>query len=290
MARDTRRETKGFHALSGFSMTDMYKGPIRSSGGVPYDFYIGPGTATGGSPLLLPVAPGKLTVKINNSNKSCSLMNEGEVNILKSPGLTEIEFEALLPNTQYPFAVYKNGFRNAKTYLDRLEKLKKAKRTFQFIVSRMLPDGSTLFSTNMTCSLEEYTIEEDVESNGRDILVSVHLKQYRPYGVKKCKVKTKKSINLKKARDKKIVHLDKGNLVIRSEGTEYVTLEIKKTITLYNLAKLIYGDGKRYTLILKEAPDAFGSGRGKGKKAPSWKKSTKLKKGTLVTVPLSYYS
>lgn len=290
MAREASRKIRDINSLLWFNMIDMYKGPSKHSGGVPYDFYIGPGTGTSGSPLLLPVAPGKLTVKINNNNQTCSLMNEGEINILKSPGLTEIEFEALLPNTKYPFAVYENGFRNAKVFLDRLEKLKKAKRTFQFIVSRALPDGNTLFSTNMTCSLEEYSIEEDVESNGRDILVSIRLKQYRPYGVKKCKVKTKKNINLKKVRDKKIFHFNKGYLAMKVNGTEYVTLEIKKTITLYNLAKLLYGDGKRYTLILKDAPDIYGSKRGKVKNASGWKKSTKLKKGTLVTVPLSYYS
>ena len=80
--------------------------------------------------VALPVTPGKLTVKINNANKSCALMNEGEINILNTPGLTEIKFDALLPNFKYSFAVYENGFQNAKAYLDRLDQMKKIKKRF----------------------------------------------------------------------------------------------------------------------------------------------------------------
>ena len=65
--------------------------------------------------MKLPVTPEKLTVKIGNNNKTYTLMNDGEINILKMPGLTEIEFEALLPNVEYSFAEYENGFKNAKT-------------------------------------------------------------------------------------------------------------------------------------------------------------------------------
>ncbi len=87
-----------------------------------YDFYIGT--------MLLPVAPGKLTVKINNGNKTYNLMNEGEINVLKLPGLTEIDFEILFPNTAYPFAIYKNGFQKVSVYLEELELLKTQKQTF----------------------------------------------------------------------------------------------------------------------------------------------------------------
>ena len=34
--------------------------------------------------MLLPVTPGKLTLKINNGNKTYCLMNEGEINALKA--------------------------------------------------------------------------------------------------------------------------------------------------------------------------------------------------------------
>ena len=77
--------------------------------------------------LLLPVTPSKLTIKTKNKNKTLIEINEGEINIFKKAGLTEIEFDAMIPNVKYPFAVYKNGFQNAKPFLEAIEKLNKQK-------------------------------------------------------------------------------------------------------------------------------------------------------------------
>ena len=74
--------------------------------------------------VLFPVAPSKVTVKINNQNETVTLINEGEANILKAAGLSDVEFDLLLPNTEYPFALYPETFRNARFYLDKLEELK----------------------------------------------------------------------------------------------------------------------------------------------------------------------
>ena len=67
-----------------------------------YYFYLGN--------MLLPVAPDKLTLKVNNNNKTYDLINEQEINVLKNPGLTDIEFKALLPNVKYPFLYVANGY------------------------------------------------------------------------------------------------------------------------------------------------------------------------------------
>ena len=40
--------------------------------------------------VQMPVTPSKLTVKIKGQNKTLNLVNEGEINFLRSPGLTEI--------------------------------------------------------------------------------------------------------------------------------------------------------------------------------------------------------
>ena len=37
--------------------------------------------------MLLPVTPSKLSVKTKNMNKTVTLINEGEVNIIKTKGL-----------------------------------------------------------------------------------------------------------------------------------------------------------------------------------------------------------
>lgn len=192
--------------------------------------------------LLLPVAPDKLQTKINNNNSKITLINEGEVNILKTAKLTDVEFDALIPNVKYPFAVYKSGFKRAKYYLNAIEKLKTSNKPFQFIVSRELPSGKVLYDTNMKVSLEDYKIKESAKT-GFDVMVSMKLKQYRPYGTKTCNIvdtssKPKASVE-----------------PVRAAETSPAPTQSAQTYTvvsgdsLWNIAKKYYGDGNKYTKI-----------------------------------------
>lgn len=140
-----------------------------------YDVYI--------DAVLLPVAPEKITTVINGKNETATLISDGEINILKAAGLTTISFTALLPNFKYPFAQYPNGFMPARHYLDELERLKADKRPFQFIITRKTPADRQLFNTNLTCSLENYSIVDDAR-NGFDIEVQITLKQFKAYATK----------------------------------------------------------------------------------------------------------
>lgn len=138
--------------------------------------------------MLCPIAPEKIQVKISNKNKTLTLINEGEVNVLKKVGLTQISFDLLLPNVKYPFAVYKSGFKTANYFLEILEELKTSQKPFKFKVVRQFPNGKMLFSTNLSVSLEDYKYSDDVKE-GFDIVVSIKLKQYKEYGTKTCNVK-----------------------------------------------------------------------------------------------------
>lgn len=133
--------------------------------------------------MLLPIAPSKLQLKINNQNKTLTLINDGEINILKKAKLTDVDFDCLIPQVKYPFALYKDGFQKASYYLNKLEQLKTNKQPFQFIVTRTFPNGSMLFDTNMKVSLEDYKVKED-KKEGFDLVISISLKQYKDYGTK----------------------------------------------------------------------------------------------------------
>ena len=149
-----------------------------------YDCYMGK--------VLLPIAPSKLQIKIGNANKTVTLINDGEINILKTPKLTDIDYEIVLPHEKYDFAKYKKGFKKIEYFLEQFEKWKVKKKPFQFIVTRQLPNGKSLYGTNIKVSLEDYTIKEDVDDNF-DTVVSIKLKQYRDYGTKVCKIDTSKN-------------------------------------------------------------------------------------------------
>ena len=138
--------------------------------------------------MMLPVTPSQLQLKVKNQNKTINLINDGEINLLKKPGLTEITFKALFPNVRYPFAQYKDGFRPAAVYLEFLERLKVNQLSFQFIVTRTMPNRKPLFNTNIKVSLEDYKPVEDAD-NGFDVLVDINLKQFRSYGTRTVEIK-----------------------------------------------------------------------------------------------------
>ena len=85
-----------------------------------YEFYLGK--------RLLPVPPEQLQMTFNNANKTVTLMNGEQVNLLKKPELTDIEFECLLPQVRYPFAVYKSKFRKADYFTEYFEELKNSRK------------------------------------------------------------------------------------------------------------------------------------------------------------------
>lgn len=198
-----------------------------------YYFYLGN--------TLLPITPDKLTLKIDNKNKTVDLINNTEINILKNPGLTEIEFKALLPNVRYPFALYKNNFQNALYYLKIIEKLKVNRIPFQFIVSRKLPNNKILFDTNMKVSIEEYKISEDAKE-GFDVIVDIKLKQYVEYSTKV--LETNEYTNSTTNRSLTTTQTDN---ISNTGGQNYI---VKKDDNLWNIAKKFYGDGSQYKNIL----------------------------------------
>lgn len=130
-----------------------------------YSFYFGS--------LLLPVTPQKLTTKIKGNNKTLTLVNEGDINFLRSPGLTEISFDIVLPMLgQYSFA---DSFRKPDYYLSVFENYMTSKTPFRFIVSRVSPSGRLLFDTNMKVSVLPLSTMR-LRSSAQRVLRSISLR------------------------------------------------------------------------------------------------------------------
>lgn len=202
-----------------------------------YEFYL--------DKCLLPVTPSKLELKINNANKTVTLINEGEINILKRAKLTDIEFTCEIPQIKYPYAVYKAGFLGADYFLDYFESLKNNGTPFPFIVCRALGDKK-MFSTNMKVTLEDYVLTEDA-GDGGDITIKVKLKQWRDYGTKTVHVTVtaaKPQMSTGPQRD--------------GAPAQAGTYTVVKGDCLWNIAKRFYGDGSKYTVIYNANKDVIG--------------------------------
>jgi LysM repeat protein len=188
--------------------------------------------------VLLPIAPDKLNLKVKNQNKTMTLINDGEINLLKDAGLTDVEFDVLIPAVQYSFAKYDNGFKRTSYFTDHFEKLKTSKEPFRFKVVRKMPNGKLLFDTVMDVSLESYTAKENA-SEGFDLVVSIKLKQYRHFGTKIVKV----------AGSTATTKANKRKKTNSPEPKKETTYKVKQGDCLWNIAKKFYGDGSKYTKI-----------------------------------------
>lgn len=184
---------------------------------------------------LLPVAPESLDTKINNANKTFTLIDDGEINLLKTAKLSTFEFTALLPNQNYPFAVYSGGYQSAAVFLDKLEQLKISKKPFQFIVNRLRPNGTIIMNTNIKVSLEEYSIVENAK-NGTDVTVKIKLKQFRDWGTKTYTVSSGGSASVTQTRSA-------SSNSPAPTASNVQTYKIKSGDTLWNIAKTFYGNG-----------------------------------------------
>ena len=129
--------------------------------------------------LLFPVAPSKFEQKIKNQNKTVQLINGIEMNLMKSAGLMEIDFEVLLPNVRYPFAEYDRGFLAARVFAEKLKSLKASKSPFKVTLERTFPDGKEIENLSYQVTLESYSIREDAKQ-GFDWSAQISLKEYVP--------------------------------------------------------------------------------------------------------------
>lgn len=195
---------------------------------------------------LMPQTPAKLSVKISGKNTTVTLLNEGEINFLKYPGLTEITLPLVFPML--------TASKRPDYYLTLLERAKTQRTTTQFIMTRTTPAGQLLFDTNIKVSVEDYTIEENA-TNGLDVSVEVKLKQYRDYSTKTVAIKT--TVKHNDSKDTPVVKKTATVKTTRPATTapKVRTYTVKKGDTLWGIAKKYYGNGAKYPTIYNANKD-----------------------------------
>lgn len=199
-----------------------------------YNFYFQDGSDV----LTFPITPSKLSIKVGSKNKVINLIDEGDINILKSPSLIEVEFEARFPMRKYPYSREVNSF---QSYYDFIKSLKEDKKSFRFIVARSKPNGDRTWDTNLLMALEDFSLNEDADE-GDDVLIDFKLKQFKPYGVTTIKLKTNNTKPTTTSTSKK--QRDSGNK--NSKNSNYT---VKSGDCLWLIAKKFYGDGNQWKKI-----------------------------------------
>lgn len=235
-----------------------------------YNFYFKDGSDV----LTFPVTPGALSINVGSNNKVVTLIDEGDINILKSPSLIEVEFEARFPMRKYP---YSREVSNFEAYFDKFKELKENKKSFRFIVSRTTPNGKPTWDTNLLVALEDFTLEENADE-GDDVLINFKLKQFKEYGVKTIKLPdttppTTSTSEKPRADDNKT-----------GESKPYT---VKPGDCLWTISKEHYGNGAKWKTIYEanktviETTAEKHRGKGKGSSNGHW-----IYPGTNLIIPV----
>ncbi len=237
--------------------------------------------------VQFPIAPSDLSIKVNGRNETIDLMNEGEVNLLKSPGLTEISFTALIPQVgRYPFAVNDEPI---DTFTDFLNEMITNKKPFQFIVVRAA-GTRLLFDTNLKVSCEDYELKEAAE-NGFDVELAINLKQYREFGVKTITlVKVQTTVNQNttttdnSSTDNSSTTTSSTSNNRSSKSNSGKKYKVKSGDTLWGISKRFLGSGSKWKTIYKKNKSTIE----KTAKKHGYKSSSNghwIFPGTILTIP-----
>lgn len=181
--------------------------------------------------VLFPVAPGKIVVETENENRTVELVDGSFVTRPGGRGLKKFSFELMLPMSEYPFAVYEDGFKNGVYFIEELDRIAGANTPVWFDLYRTLPDMNKIYLTNIQVVPNKITIVEDA-SNGMDFAAKVELSEYRNVETKLLEEKVSKGYS-KRESDLEIP----------------LTYTVQSGDTLWRISKKFFDDGSKYTYL-----------------------------------------
>lgn len=184
--------------------------------------------------MLLPIPPQKIPIKYPGQNKTATLINGDEVNLIRPAGLAEINIDVIIPQMDYPCAVWDGSVDDAEDFISHLQDLKDSRGSFEFIVIR------DSFDTNMDVTLEDYKVSDDVKE-GLDLVVSITMKEARHYGTK--------VMNFTIVEDQPIPTAETPQDERPAEQPQARTYTVQGGDCLWNIAKKQLGDGGRWKEI-----------------------------------------
>ncbi|MDQ0412729.1 LysM peptidoglycan-binding domain-containing protein [Mesobacillus stamsii] len=182
----------------------------------------------------LPVNPEKIEVTMKGSGEEFKIAKLGSVNVPKDVELQEFTIESFLPGQKYAFST--SGQQQPKFYIDKIKKWHEERTSVRYIYA----NGA--FTINLLTTIEEFTYDEQFGSN--DVNFSLHLKQYKPFGIQKMKIKKSPSTN-------KPVAVKKKTPPRQNPKPRYKTYSLVKGDSLWKVAEKFLGSGTRYPEIAK---------------------------------------
>lgn len=212
----------------------------------PIKFYF----SGNGKYIILPINPAELKIERKGRNKDHEVLNLGEINILRKPGLHSLRLSSYFPQAESILPTQLNIYNVLKTvalwekeshgpeyYVEFFQKLQEEKKPVKLVITGL--DFSMLFA------VDKFTFTRKAREHN-DIYFELSLKEWVRYGATK--------VTVEKDADGKITRITKKELTNTDAELGIVKIPSKYTASngesLWEVARILTGDGTNYSTIL----------------------------------------
>lgn len=194
----------------------------------------------GGREINIPVLPAKLNVSSPGKNERVTVLELGEVLLLRKKGLRILSWESFFPVSKAPYTV--GQIRDPVSIVQAIQKARDQKSPVRFLIT------GTDLDCNLRMGIDSFEYEERSGELG-DLYYTIKLYEWKDISPKRIVLPEKKEEPAKTQEPER-----PG----KPEQTSK-TYTVKPGDCLWNIAKAIYGKGSDYTKIYNANKGVIGS-------------------------------
>lgn len=194
----------------------------------------------GGREINIPVLPAKLNVSSPGKNERVTVLELGEVLLLRKKGLRILSWESFFPVSKAPYTV--GQIRDPVSIVQAIQKARDQKTPVRFLIT------GTDLDCNLRMGIDSFEYEERSGELG-DLYYTIKLYEWKDISPKRIVLPEKKEEPAKTQEPARA-----GTPEQTSK-----TYTVKPGDCLWNIAKAIYGKGSDYTKIYNANKGVIGS-------------------------------
>ena len=194
----------------------------------------------GGREINIPVLPAKLNVSSPGKNERVTVLELGEVLLLRKKGLRILSWESFFPVSKAPYTT--GQVRDPVSIIQAIQKARDKETPVRFLITGTDPD------VNIRMGIDSFEYEERSGELG-DLYYTIKLYEWKDTSPKRIVLPEKKEEPAKAQEPER-------------PGTPEQTSKtytVKSGDCLWNIAKAIYGKGSDYTKIYNANKGVIGS-------------------------------
>lgn len=195
----------------------------------------------GGREINIPVLPAKLNVSSPGKNERVTVLDLGEVLLLRKKGLRILSWESFFPADSAPYTT--GQVRDPISIIQAIQKARDSKTPVRFLIT------GTDLDCNIRMGIESFEYEERSGELG-DLYYSIKLSEWKDYSPRKIVLP---------AEPKKPAKAKEPERTGKPKAAAKKTYTVKPGDCLWNIAKKFYGKGSDYTKIYNANKGTIGS-------------------------------